>query len=278
MKTFNVTVKDTTPPAITVPADMTVAPKSAAGAAVTFTATATDLVSGVVTPSCTPASGATFPIGATTVTCSAHDAAANAASKTFKVTVSTPSAPTLTVPADRTVGALTAAGDVVNYVVSATDAIDGTDPVVCTPPSGATFPVGMTTVACTATNSAGKTSSKSFLVTVLPPDAPVVPAKIKVTSARTSSNLATIALTCTGDDTESCDFTAQLVGSTGTLSKKRSLTLYGGDPVKTVRVRLTKAATATLRKHHRLVAELTLKQTRDDGSVATVRRRLVFKH
>jgi hypothetical protein len=45
-----------------------------------------------------------------------------------------------------------------------------------------------------------------------------------------------------------------------------------------VRIRLTKTATATLRKLHRVVAELTVKQTNDDGSVSTRTRRVVFKH
>jgi hypothetical protein len=36
---------------------------------------------------CTPASGSTFPLGATTVTCSATDTAGNTGSSTFTVTV-----------------------------------------------------------------------------------------------------------------------------------------------------------------------------------------------
>jgi len=170
------------------------------------------------------------------------------------------------VPADRTVGATGASGDVVTYAVTATDAIDGTDPVTCAPASGATFPVGLTTVACTSTNSAGKTASKSFLVTVLPPDAPVIPAKAKVSSAHTSSNLATVALACGGDDTTICTFTVQLLTpGHGTLSKKRSLTLAAGD-------------TRTVRRLHRLSAVLSLKQTGDDGATTTRTRQLVFKH
>ena len=39
------------------------------GAVVTFTATATDTVDGSITPVCTPASGSTFALGPTTVTC-----------------------------------------------------------------------------------------------------------------------------------------------------------------------------------------------------------------
>jgi fibronectin type 3 domain-containing protein len=78
---------DTTPPVITVPADMTVPATGPSGAVVTYTATATDDVDGALTPSCAPASGSTFPVGTTTVTCTATDSHANSASKTFTVTV-----------------------------------------------------------------------------------------------------------------------------------------------------------------------------------------------
>ena len=46
------------------PANATVEATSATGAIFTYTATATDLVDGSVAVSCTPASGATFPLGA----------------------------------------------------------------------------------------------------------------------------------------------------------------------------------------------------------------------
>ena len=55
----------------------------------------------------------------------------------------------------------------VTFTATATDAVDGTDTVACTPSSGATLPVGHTTVTCTATDNAGNTAtSKSFDVVV----------------------------------------------------------------------------------------------------------------
>jgi hypothetical protein len=84
---FTVTVQNTTPPLITVPADITTSATSASGAVVTYTATATDLVDGTITPSCVPASGSIFPIGTTTVTCSATDSAHNTSAGSFTVTV-----------------------------------------------------------------------------------------------------------------------------------------------------------------------------------------------
>ncbi len=85
----NVTVQDTTPPVFSnVPADITQTIVSGTGAVVTFTLpTATDTVSGNRTVTASPASGSTFPVGTTTVTFSASDAAGNPASTTFKVTV-----------------------------------------------------------------------------------------------------------------------------------------------------------------------------------------------
>lgn len=84
---FLVTVLDTTPPALTLPDDIDAGATSASGATVGYSATAYDLVDGDVTPVCTPASGSLFAPGATTVTCTATDAAGNQASDTFTVTV-----------------------------------------------------------------------------------------------------------------------------------------------------------------------------------------------
>jgi aminopeptidase S len=81
-----VTVVDQEAPVITCPADVTGAATSGAGAVVTYaTPAATDACGAVV--SCSPVSGSTFPIGVTTVTCTATDAASNTASCPFTVTV-----------------------------------------------------------------------------------------------------------------------------------------------------------------------------------------------
>lgn len=53
----------------------------------TFEAVATDDKDGSVLVSCSPASGSTFPIGETTVNCSAEDGAGNEAKGSFKVSV-----------------------------------------------------------------------------------------------------------------------------------------------------------------------------------------------
>jgi len=96
---FHLTVTDASPsdPVVTVPADMTVAATSSTGASVSFSVTATDAEDGSLTPTCDHASGETFPIGTTTVTCSATDADSNVGSATFHVTV-VDTAPAITAP------------------------------------------------------------------------------------------------------------------------------------------------------------------------------------
>lgn len=91
---FTVTVQDSTPPAITAP-DMIVEATSAAGATVTYSAAATDLVDGAVTLNCTPASGSQFPLGTTQVDCTATDLHGNEASASFNVSVVDTTPPTI---------------------------------------------------------------------------------------------------------------------------------------------------------------------------------------
>ena len=57
----------------------------------------------------------------------------------------------------------------VTYLVTATDNCPGSVTVVCNPPSGSTFPLGITTVICVATDSCGNTASCTFSVDVHAP-------------------------------------------------------------------------------------------------------------
>lgn len=68
---------------------------------------------------------------------------------------------------DFTVTAATFNGAIVNYIApTATDAVDGTVPVTCLPASGTQFPIGPTSVTCTAVDTAGNEASSSFTITV----------------------------------------------------------------------------------------------------------------
>ncbi|MDP9469536.1 MAG: HYR domain-containing protein, partial [Chloroflexota bacterium] len=150
--TFSVIVQDTTAPVIASHGNETAEATGPNGALVTYTApTATDTVDGPFAASCLPASGAQFALGTTTVTCSATDAAGNpATATTFTVTVTDTRAPAVTVPANQTVEATGPGGAAVTYTASAEDIVSGEVDVLCTPASDSTFPLGSTTVACSA--------------------------------------------------------------------------------------------------------------------------------
>ncbi len=167
--TVTITVKavDTTPPVITVPANMTVEATASYGAVVKFTATAVDAVDGAVPCKATPASGSKFPLGTTTVKVTATDKAGNTATKTFTVTVVDTTPPVIIVPANMTVEATASYGAVVKFTATAVDAVDGAVPCKATPASGSKFPLGTTRVKVTATDKAGNTASKTFRVKVV---------------------------------------------------------------------------------------------------------------
>nr|WSX76366.1 HYR domain-containing protein [Streptomyces sp. NBC_00899] len=80
-------------------------------------------------------------------------------------------APVVTVDS-RSVEAQGSQGARVRYTATATDAVDGPLPVSCTPASGSLFPLGTTTVTCTATDSAGNTGAAKATFTVLPKPIP----------------------------------------------------------------------------------------------------------
>jgi hypothetical protein len=166
---FAVVVSDTTAPAISVTGSTTAEATSPAGATVDFAVSATDLVDGPVTPACSQLQGSTFPVGTTTVDCTATDAHGNSSGVSFDVVVTDTTAPALSVPAPITVDATSSAGAAVDFAVSATDLVDGPVTPVCSMVSGATFPVGSTTVDCTATDAHGNSGSASFVVTVVAP-------------------------------------------------------------------------------------------------------------
>src|SRR5262249_41041115 len=76
-----------TPPTINVPAEITTTATSSKGAVVTYAAEATSADDVIRSSDCTPASGSTFPIGKTTVTCTATDGHETTATASFVVTV-----------------------------------------------------------------------------------------------------------------------------------------------------------------------------------------------
>jgi hypothetical protein len=179
---------DTTPPVVSVPGSMTV-PSAGPSVPVSFSASASDLVSGSLTPVCTPASGSQFTIAGSPhlVTCTATDGAGNQGSNSFSISVQDSEAPTVTVPASKTVEANGPTGALVTYESpTAVDAVDGPIPNVnCNRPSGSNFQLGVTLVTCTATDSTNHTGGASFTITVADTTPPVltIPANLAIQSS-----------------------------------------------------------------------------------------------
>jgi hypothetical protein len=163
---FAVTVRDTTPPAVSVPANIASEATGPLGAAVTFSVSATDLVDGATGASASPPSGWTFPLGTTAVTATRTDAHGNTGSASFTVTVRDTTPPVVSVPASLTLAATSPAGAVATFSVSAADIVDGLTDATAAPPSGSTFPKGTTTVTATRTDAHGNPGSATFTVTV----------------------------------------------------------------------------------------------------------------
>jgi hypothetical protein len=163
--TFTVTVKDTTPPKLTLPENITEEATGPNGNVVTYNATASDLVSGSVNVDCTPASGSTFAITTTTVNCSATDAANNKATGSFTVKVQD-----TTAPSDiQFVGSINDNdsfffGSVpAQPTCTATDGGSGFDSCVV---SGYSTAVGTHTLKATATDKVGNSATKEITYTV----------------------------------------------------------------------------------------------------------------
>jgi uncharacterized protein len=181
---FTVTVNDTQPPTITPPANVSKpADPNKCTAVVNFPApVVTDNCSSgtmarkhaaaALTPVCNPASGSTFSKGTTTVICTAIDASGNQASCRFTVSVSDTQLPVFTngCLADIYTAAAAqcpiATSQTLSYAYpAATDNCPGVV-VTCNPPTGSTFPLGTTSVNCTAADTSGNTATCSFRVTV----------------------------------------------------------------------------------------------------------------
>jgi HYR domain len=144
------------------------------GAAVPFIASAQDPQDGSVDTVCTPASGSTFGIGSTTVTCKADASDRVRATGSFVVVVRDTTGPSLELPGDITLEATGADGAELTYPSLANDLVDGTVPVSCDTPSGSVVPLGSRTVTCTSRDSRGNTSSGAFTVVTQDTTAPVL--------------------------------------------------------------------------------------------------------
>jgi hypothetical protein len=131
------------------------------------------------TVSCLPASGSFFPKGTTTVTCTNQDGR----SCSFTITVNDAQLPSITCPANITVG--TSQGQcqaAVGFTATATDNCPGVT-VTCAPSSGSVFPAGTTTVNCTARDASNNMRSCSFTVTVRDTQPPTITCPVTAITA-----------------------------------------------------------------------------------------------
>jgi hypothetical protein len=145
---------------------MTVEAQGPAGATVTFSASARGRDDASLPVDCRPPSGTRFPLGKTTVTCTAQDRPDEIATRSFRIRVVDRTGPELAVPAGIRVRTKDRKGAVVTFRASARDLVDGQVVPVCSPRSSSLFRVGTTRVDCTATDRAGNLASASFAVTV----------------------------------------------------------------------------------------------------------------
>ncbi len=142
---------------------------------VNYTISATDNVETAVDVDCNPPPGSPFPVGSTTVTCTASDGTATSRRSLSQVTVQDKEAPIVTVPASMTVEANGPGGAVVNYPsATATDSGSGQLQATCVPPPGSTFPLGTTVVTCSASDGSGNPGSASFQIRVVDTTAPAL--------------------------------------------------------------------------------------------------------
>jgi hypothetical protein len=153
-------------PDLIVPADLTVEAQTADGAAVSFTASATGRENQSLPVTCSPTSGSRFPLGQTTVTCTAQDRPDEVATRSFRITVVDRTGPQLVVPAGLKVRTANKKGAVVRFNASATDLVDGAIVPDCSPASHTLFRVGVTRVDCTASDRGHNVARASFTVQV----------------------------------------------------------------------------------------------------------------
>lgn len=154
-----------TKPQMTIPKQMIREAASSSGAIVNYDVSAQDKEDGAITPSCDRPSGSQFPMGDTTVSCTAKDSTGNSVQGSFTITVRDTTPPTIDA-IQPTEGARDDSGVVIYFTVNAHDAVDGTVTASCNYASGTKFPIGVTVLTCTADDSKGNHASRSLQITI----------------------------------------------------------------------------------------------------------------
>jgi len=168
--TQSVTVSDKEKPSISAPANVSVGndPGLATAIVAVGSAVASDncikvSVSGARSDGLSLESP--YPVGSTIITWKATDPSLNSSTATQSVVVRDITPPTIFVPASFSVNATSSSGAAVNYAVSASDNV-GVTSLSCYAASGSQFPIGLSSVNCSAFDAAGNRGVGSFTVTV----------------------------------------------------------------------------------------------------------------
>ncbi|HUS10886.1 MAG TPA: HYR domain-containing protein [Pyrinomonadaceae bacterium] len=246
-----VTVEDNTPPVVTAPAAVTLfTGPGATSCSVTVTnldgtfgtGSATDNCPGVgaVSRSGVP-SGGVFPVGQTILTYSATDAHGNTGTATQTVTVIDNTQPVISCPANITIEPTCPTGAIATYATpTATDncGVQSVNRNAGSLASGSVFPIGTSTVTHTATDIYGNTSSCSFTVTVLTPQA-VIQNLINSVNASSLTGTqkngllaklnAALSAINNGQQNVACNKLSEFVNNVGNLISQRSLTAAQGN-------------------------------------------------
>lgn len=175
--TRTVKVVDQDAPVVTItPATQTVEATSPSGATASYTVTASDDVDGDVSDSlsCDHASGDTFPIGVTTVTCQATDSNENTGYGSATVTVVDTTAPVITLNGNANV-TLTVGDDYTDAGATAADIVDVSDVVSVGGDVVDTSTAGTYTVTYDAVDEAGNHATQVTRTVTVNEPAPVDP-------------------------------------------------------------------------------------------------------
>lgn len=168
---FNVTVKDVTPPVFSnCIADVTVNAGAACSATVTWAAPSASDACSAVTLTRSHAPGASFPVGTTRVTYTATDASNNSATCSFNVVVRDVTPPVnVACPADVSVTALDNCQAIGNWATPSFTDNCGAVTISSSHSPGTSFPIGRTEITTTATDNSGNNTVCRFFVNVLAP-------------------------------------------------------------------------------------------------------------
>jgi hypothetical protein len=188
---FTVTVQDTTKPVITLNGGTV--NLEVGETYIEQGATATDIVDGDITASIVTSGSVNTAIpNVYTITYNVTDAHRNTATTVSRtVNVSDVTAPVISrVPSDIVIEQVGKAAAIVPYTSpTASDDVDGSVSVICSPASGSSFPYGLRAVLCNATDLASNVANASFNVTIQDTIAPTA-TSVAIVSDNANTSLA----------------------------------------------------------------------------------------